>query len=363
MSKAQGVILCTRDGRPLSESRMFSASGELNANDKRDAFAQQSNLMNMLRKGEIIQADAEILSMSSEQRDERRRDRNAMFHEAVSDATGQKWASLGSSVVGKIENQMERAGLMRSVLMNGGVLRMGEAAQWRLKDNVCGAVVASGPTNVGYQVLRGKVFNPQEFEMLANVRVRRLDMYQVGGDLLDEAQSDVKSSLVTGEDRLLIKALDETVGKVHPITYLHGLLAPENLSAMRDNLDSYNIPVAATMLSSDFWTDIVGSEVWMQALEPVTKYELITTGRLASLLGMDLITDGFRDPTQRVLNRGTIYTLGQPEYLGGYTTRGGATVQATDGANEGNTDKGWLISQVQTMLIGNVKSVVKAVRQ
>lgn len=363
MSKAQGVILCTRDGKPLSENRMFSASGELNANDKRDAFAQQRQLLNMVQRGDIVQADAEILSMSSQEREARRHERNALFHEAASDPTAQKWASLGSNIVGKIENQMERAGLMRSVLMNGGTLRIGEAAQWRLKENVCSAVVASGPTNVGYQVLRGKVFNPQEFEMLANVRVRKLDMYQVGGDLLDEAQADVKTALVTGEDRLLIQALDATVGKVHPITYLHGALAPDNLSSLRDSLDSYGIPVAATLLSSDFWTDIVGSDVWMQALEPVTKYELITTGRLASLLGMDLITDGFRDPTQRVMSRGSIYTLGQPEYLGGYTTRGGATVQATDGANEGNTDKGWLISQVQSLLIGNVKSVAKAVRQ
>lgn len=363
-AKAKGaVVAVTRDGRPVTDLPMFSASsGELNANSKKDALALGQRYMDMMKNGDVIlvqedQVGSMQASMSSA---DRIRLGNEVFMEAANDPS--KWASLGSSIVARVEDRAERSGLMRN-LLQGSTLRQGEIARVELKQHVCHAVVATGPSDLGYQILRGKVFNPQEFEVKSAVRVPVIDMHQIAGDLMGRAERDAHQSVVVKEDRLFMDAVYQAVGRGNPITYLHDKLLPGHLAAMRDQIDSWNIPVAGTVLSSDFWTDMIGGSVWMEALEPVTRYELLSTGRLATLLGMDLITDGFRDPTQRVLERGTLFTFATPEYLGAYTTRGGATSEATTGANEGNTDKGWLISEILSMVVANTQGLALAKRQ
>lgn len=362
-AKAKGaVVAVTRDGRPVTDLPMFSASGELNANNRKDALAMGQRYMDMMQRGDIVLADAnsvDTMAASMSHADKVRMG-NEVFMEALSDSS--KWASLGSSIVARVEDRAERSGLMRN-LLQGSTLRQGEIARVELKQHVCHAVVATGPSDLGYQVLRGKVFNPQEFELKTAVRVPVIDLHQIAGDLMGRAERDAHQSIVTKEDRLLMDAVYQAVGRGNPITYLHDKLLPGHLAAMRDQIDSWNIPVAGTVLSSDFWTDMIGSSVWMEALEPVTRYELLSTGRLATLLGMDLITDGFRDPTQRVLERGTLFTFATPEYLGAYTTRGGATSEPTTGANEGNTDKGWLVSKILSMVVANTQGLALAKRQ
>lgn len=188
-----------------------------------------------------------------------------------------------------------------------------------------------------------------------------IDIHQVAGDLMGRAERDAQNSIVTKEDRLLWDGAEDYRSRQphdlpvrRPDPRLPGALA-------RDQIDSWNIPVAGSVLSSDFWTDMVGNSVWMEALEPVTRHELLMTGRLATLLGMDLSTDGFRDPTQRVLPRGAMFTYATPEYLGA-TPPVAWTAEPTTGVNEGNTDKGWLVSEILSFVLANCRSVSLAQR-
>lgn len=361
-NKVKGaVVYKTRDGQDASQLPMFSASGEVNAYDKKDALRAGMKLQEMIASGDLImhsessaETDPVLASLSGQ---DLTRARNELFVEAYQ-AGGDSWASLGSSIVARIENRAERTGLMRN-LFQGSTLRMGERAAVELKNNVCHAVVATGPSDLGYQVLRGRIFHPDEFEVKSAVRVPALDIHQISGDLLARAERDAHQAIVTKEDRLMMAAIAKAAGAVNGnhVTTIYDKLLPGHLALMRDQLDSMLIPVAGTVLSSDFWHDMIGSSAWMEALEPVTRYELMTTGRLATLLGMDLITDGFREPTQRVMDRGTLFTFATPEYLGAYTTRGGATSTPTDGANEGNTDKGWLVSEMLSFVLARSQAI------
>ena len=364
-NKAQGAVVYTlKDGRPVTDLPMFSSqSGEMNAYNRADAFAQQRSFMEMVQRGDVVAStssaeDPSIASMSAAERTEAR---NQLFLEAMQDSTGQKWASLGSSIIARIENHAERAALFNNVLV-GAPLRQGEMPRVELKQNVCHGIVATSASDMGYQVMRGKVFNPTEFEIKSNVRVPRIDIHQIAGDLMERAQRDAQQALVTTKDRLLIEAFDQTVGRGNPQTLIYGKLSPDHLARQRDSIESWNIPVSATILSSDFWTDMITSQDWQNALEPVTRYELMMTGRMATLLGMDMITDGFRDPTQRVLRRGSMYTIASPEYLGAFTNRG-AMVEATTGANEGSTDKGWLVAEIMSFIIAQCRCVAMAQRK
>lgn len=370
-NKVKGaVVFKTKDGRDASELPMFSASGEMNAYDTKDALRNSMRFQEMVAKGELVMSSESGADMSPEEQamasmssQDRTRARNDIFVEAYM-AGGEKWESLGSSIIARVENRAERTGLMRN-LFQGSTLRTGERAAVELKDNVCHGVVATGPSDLGFQLLRGKIFHPDEFEVKSAVRVPAIDIHQISGDLLARAERDAHQAIVTKEDRLMMAAVYKAAGAVNgnPVTTLYDKLLPGHLAAMRDNLDSMLIPVAGTVLSSDFWQDMIGSSVWMEALEPVTRYELMTTGRIATLLGMDLITDGFREPTQRVMDRGTLFTFATPEYLGAYSTRGGATSQATSGANEGNTDKGWLVSEFLSFVLARSAAISVAKRK
>jgi hypothetical protein len=357
-NKAKGAVIATlKNGAPITDLPMFnSQSGEMNAYDKGEALRNGQKFMQMMASGEIL---LQSESASAQNREDRIREGNALIMEAHRNPTA--WASLGSSIMARIEDRAERSGFMRNLLV-GTSLRQGEIARVELKQHICQAVVATGPTDLGYQSLRAKVFNPVEFELKADVRVSVIDIHQVAGDLMGRAERDAQNSIVTKEDRLLWDAMQKTIGRGNPMTYLYGGLTPGHLSKMRDQIDSWNIPVAGSVLSSDFWTDMVGNSVWMEALEPVTRHELLMTGRLATLLGMDLSTDGFRDPTQRVLPRGAMFTYATPEYLGAYSTRGAPTAEPTTGVNEGNTDKGWLVSEILSFVLANCRSVSLAQR-
>ena len=59
--------------------------------------------------------------------------------------------------------------------------------------------------------------------------------------------------------------------------------------------------------------------------------ELVVNGAIASILGVNILTDGFREQHLKVLNRGEVYILAQPNELGGTTLRGDLATEPTKG--------------------------------
>lgn len=363
-NQLRGAKVVLRDGSPLSELRiggeriLSESTGEVNANSKKDLIHRIGQMLNAAAQGDIQEVSESHVGMSA---DEIREDNRRLIEEAAADASGQKWDSLGASIVGSIEDRAERQGLMRRVC-KGATVRQGEVPRVELKTHQAQAIVATGPSDYGYRQLRGRVFTPDEFELKSVIRVSRMDLEQINGDLLDRAQQDGLQSIMVQEDRLWKEAADRSVGMANPLTYIHGELTPRLLSVLKNQVSTWPIPVTTAIMAADYWNDIIGNDQFTSALDPVSKYELITTGRLGTLLGLDLVTDGFRAPEHRVLNDGELYVVGDQDYHGMYTTRGGTQSQPTSGANQGNTDRGWLLSSVFSFTLANVRSVAKAQR-
>jgi hypothetical protein len=106
----------------------------------------------------------------------------------------------------------------------------------------------------------------------------------------------------------------------------------------------------------------MGNADFGQFLDPVTKYDLALNGTIATLAGMTLLTDAFRNENQKVLNPGEIYVVSSEDYHGAFSDRGGIQSTPTDGSNEGNTTRGWMMSEHISLSLVNAKSVVKAQR-
>lgn len=347
--------LTLKNGAPLSELRFggmqaLSSGGEINAYDRKDLLANIQRLVMASESGEIVKTT---------DRAEAKRLRNAALAEAQ--LSKENWASLGSTVAAKLTEVRNRDGLMRRLMLQQP-LAQGELAFVDMPRYDAVAVVAVDSSTVGYQRVTTSRFQAQEFEINANVAVYGLDLQQVGGDLLDHAYNEGINGTMVKEDRLWKAAADRSVGVVNPLTYISGDLTPKMLMQLQQGVSDWNLPATRAVISNDYWQDLCGND-FSSWFDPVTKYDMVLNGVIGTMMGMQIITDGYRVPTQKVLGKGEIYIVSEAEHHGVYTDRGGITSSPTDGTHEGSTRKGWFFNEYLSLTLGNPRSVSKGVRK
>lgn len=356
----KGQSFSLRNGAPLTDLKFkgsnmtaLSSNGEFNANDNRDLMRQIGQLLQSMSSGEIVQNNGgEFASLSNDQK------RDLV---AVSSSDPAKWAALGASIAQDVREQQTRQGFLRSLCVVEN-LKQGEQLRVPMPRHGTRAVVATGPTSLSYQMINDRYYTPAEFELKAAVRVSKLELGQATHDLLDHAYNDAIEGMVTAGDRIWKNAADRTVGKSNNLVGFSGALTPAVLSRAATRIRDWNLPVSRAIIANSFWEDIQSESSWATALTPVGQYDLVLTGKIATIYGLDLMTDGFRPENQRVLSRGEAYIVADPEYHATMGSRGGIESTPTDGANQGETTKGWLLSEVMSFIIPNTRSVIKLQR-
>jgi hypothetical protein len=366
----RGAQFSLPDGRPITELKfgksremaLSAATGEFNAYDKKELMHAIGHLMQVAASGGIV-PDYKAVASGNLPVDRARelQERRELLAEAFNDPTGEKWAALGASLAENIREANARDGFLRRIAV-GNTLKQGEFARIPMPTLNVVAVVATSSSNVGYQIVRTRTFQPAEFEINANIRVEQLEIDQVSSDILDESYNQGLESIMVAEDRLWKKAADAVVGIDNKLEYIAGPLTTQVMGNLRQTVARWNLPVTTMILANDYWTDIIGSSDFATFLDPVTKFDLALNGYLGTLIGMQLVTDAFRQPTQKVLNKGEIYVISAPENHAAYTDRGGVRSTPTSGANDGNTTKGWLLSEPFSLVLANPKSVARAKR-
>ena len=202
-----------------SRERLISQSGatagEFNAADKKGLIRAITGMFEAMASGEIRHETA----VSAEQREHDR----AVRQEAIISASkdDKKWAALGADVATRITEQRTREGFLRRVAL-GQTLKTGELPRVLTQMWDATAVVATGPGNVQYQLIRNKQFLPAEFEITANLRAERLEMEQVGGDMLDDLYNQGLDAIMVKEDRLMKQMWDASVNTVNPLNIIAG---------------------------------------------------------------------------------------------------------------------------------------------
>lgn len=327
----------------------INAQGEINASNVVDALGQIDKLMKMAASGQVQRKNTKITREESEQR-------RQILHSAYMDASGKQWEMLGASIAEEIRGQADREGFMRRVLV-GNPLDQGQVPRVPVRDNNAVAVVATSSATVEYQQLRSKVLTPAEFSLIANLYVENIDIQQVSGDILERTYNEGVEAIMTGEDRLWKMGADATAGIENNVVYIGSSLTPSILAQVRSGVTNWNIPATTMLLANDLWNDIIGNSDFHSLMDPVHRYDLVLNGQIGSMLGMELITDAFRSPSQKVLEQGELYAVGAPEHHGSYTDRGGVVPTPVDGAGNGNATKGWFLQELMSLVIANPRSV------
>jgi hypothetical protein len=355
--------LVLRNGDPITEMRtpsgmqmMSTSTGEFNAYDKDEIRQSINQLFAAVNRQEAVHPG--MVSTSAEMMQEREMRKQA-FLEALS--SDEKWASTGADLAVQIQEQRNREGFMRRVSV-GQTLKTGDLPRVNVPMWDAMSVISTGPANVQFQLIRNKQFYPAEYEVTANLRADRVEMEQVGGDTLDNLYNMGLDSIMVKEDKLWKQAADLTVGSVNPMNYIVGQLTPQTLGNLRTTITDWNLPAVTAIIANDYWNDIIGNNDFSSFLDPVTKYDLVLNGELGTLVGLTLLTDGFRQPNQKVLERGEIYVLSTPEHHAMYSDRGGVRSEPTSGADQGSTSRGWLMSEIMSFTLANARSVAKGKR-
>jgi len=349
----------TRTGEPiqglhLNGSQTVSDSGEINASDKKDLAQQIAGLMSAASRGDIVQETASVDADTA--REQRRQALTAAYT-----SNDGEFDALGKQLASEVREAADSQGLMRRLFTKAEV-DQGNQPRIRVAEQNVMAIVATSPTVNVPQMVRSKHINPPEFYITTNVSVEERDIAQTNDDLLEEAYFQSQQGIMAAEDRSWKAQADATVGVANDLVYLVGGLTPVFFSQMRSSVNSYGIPVTNCVMSSDYWDDIISNVEFSTWLDPVSKFELVSTGTLGSILGVTLSTDAFRRQNLRVLNQGELYMCGSPEMHGSYTDRDGLQSREIDRKEDGVPARGWSMYELMSMSLHNARSVQKGVR-
>jgi hypothetical protein len=350
-----GVKFTLASGAEITDLRLgtsreaaIASNGEINASSNKDLLGKITELVTASSRGEIVRSVPE----------KDRKLHREVLAAAYNDKSGIKWGQLGVALAAKIEEAAYREGFARNLMVEEQ-LNQGEIPRARMRVNNVVAMVATSVSDIIPQLVRERIYYPPEFYINANVEVENRDIDQISSDILDEKYTEGLQNIMVQEDLTWKKMADGTVGSANNITYIAGQLSPTTLSTLRNNVAHWKIPATTCLLAQDFWNDIVSNSEFQSMLDPVSKYDLVLNGELGILLGLRIVTDGYRAPELQVLNPGEIYVVGAPQNHGQYTTRGGVESTPIDGSLQGRNSKGWFLAESLSMILTNARSVAK----
>ena len=339
-----------------SNNKILDNHGNINANSKVELAATIIEIANAVKRGELMVDEPESQE-SAKNRLEIASENRAALREAYYDQGG-KWAELGAAITMDISQRVEREGFMRSILEPGELLD-GSIPRIRVKQRNVTAVATKGLAQVYPQYIRESFIPADEFYITAQPRIEEKDLVQSNGDLLDDKYFEGLESILVTEDRVVVDMLRLAGGLSNDIVNFSGTFTPAIYATVKQQIDGWRIPAGNVLIAMDLMTDIMTGATYSTWFDPISKWEIIKTGRLGTLLGLTLITDGFRDPELRVLNDGEFFILGTPEYLGGYTERGPVQSRPVDEFDKFVPSRGWSMYELISIVVANSRAVAR----
>ena len=337
-----------------SQERMIGQNGEINASNTAELVARMLEISKAIANNEVA------VTETAAEKQQRIVERAAALREAYH-AEGSAWAEMGAALSYEVQTYIEREGLMRTIFARGTV-EEGSVPRIRIKQRNVRAVLSRGPVQVYPQYVRDGYQTLEEFYVTANPRVEEIDLRQGSGDILEDKYEESLEAIFTAEDRTVVKMLRTADNIYNPVTYFSTTLTPTAVQQVKHNVDRWRIPVENILMSMDLLTDLAVGNAFGSWFDPISKWEIVRTGRIGRLFGLNIITDGWREERLRVLNDGEFFVLGSPEYLGGYTDRGPVEARPADDFDKAIPARGWTVREIIAMGLGNAKAVAHGVR-
>lgn len=337
-----------------SSERVVGRDGELNASSKKDLFSQVGKLMQELSKGDVDPMTEADISAAEVEKAHRQ-----MLAAAFKDNS--ELMQLGRDISSDLYITSNRAGFARR-FMRFKTVEQGAVPRATLtrKDAVASIVTSTGAVET--QFIRDNEYNPKEFYIEVRLFVGEREIQRNSGDLLQEKWEEGLEASMVAEDRKWLQLANSTVNVENEQSTVLGTLTVDALGAFRNSVERWGIPASYWLIANDLWTDIAADPGFQQIIDQVSKFELLKTGKLGSVLGMEIVTDGSRHPQHKVLGPGEMWIVGQDTEHGQMTDRGEMMVEPLTAAVTGVPGRGWHMTEILSMLIANPRSIAKGRR-
>jgi hypothetical protein len=335
-----------------SNEKLVGRDGHLNASNKQDLAKIIAGLMEVAGTQHVVTETAAVMQEK----------RTKEHREAVTAAFDNKseLIALGEVMAEELYATANRQGFQRRLLSRQDLAQGSIPTVKMAMKNVVG-ITAGSASKVETQLIRDNFYYPTEFYIEARPYIEQRDLVRSRTDMLEEKYVESLEALMVQEDRTFIKLAQASIGIENSATNLIGYMSAVALGTLRNQVTRWGIPAAFWLIANDVWIDLLGAD-FNRIVDPVSEHEVLLTGQLGTVMGMQVISDAFRFPTHKVLNAGDMYIFGDPVNLGQYTDRGGIESLPIDGTQESIPGRGWFMSELISMIITNARGVAYASR-
>lgn len=337
---------------PGSNEYLVGANGELNANNKAELVQAIASLMEVASTTKLV-TEGQALSLETAA---------ATHREMIQSAFDSKeeLAALGDLIADNLTQTINREGFARR-MMRFQELVNGQIPQAKMTVKKVIASIAIGPVQQQTQFIREDVIFPPEFYITARPYIEMKEIQRSANDILEDKYVESLEAIMVQEDRTWKRQVDALIGIDNPHLNIAGNFTPAAFAELVGYVSDWGVSPGSVLFASDIWQDMITGN-WKDVLDPVSQHEVLLTGRLATVHGVNLMSDNFRVPNLRVLNQGEIYVVGSPDQHGQMTDRGGVDSSPLDIAHERVPGRGWAMSETISMVIANSRSVARGRR-
>lgn len=279
---------------------------------------------------------------------------------AMSDTSGQGWAVVGEVMGDEIVETMGRDGLVRKVLTKKD-LKAGELPRQKIRKKDVLAFEAVNATGTVASHINQSYIYPSEFYIKGMIKIDNKEIEQNPGDILDDKYVDGLEQMMVVED-LVLKRLLDSAAPSYNLVQGFPAFTPTVFAEAQNQLNQWNLSCATAILAVDLLKDVLSNPEFSTYFDPVSKREIIQSGTLGQMFGTQIITDGYRYETLKVLNQGESYFLSAPNALGTQFVRKDVTSTALNLEIIGEPMKGWFFQKILAMSLANGRAVVKSVK-
>jgi hypothetical protein len=333
------------------KSRMFDASGELNAYDKKDALQQIAYLLNNVTKKTAGSLYREPSPLKAEER-------RKILAAALRDPTGEGFAIVGQELLLPIKDIIDYEGWARKILR---VRPLAQGELFRVAKDVRATAWVIGQDGQGIESrLSGKYVMPSEFKIASFPTVDIEDIYQMNFDVLDRAQDTARQEIELEEDKRCLALLDRAATTVNADT-IFSTLGVAALEDIRYQVERHRLVVDKFLINRRELTDLVKTSVGLngsQTVDPVTQRELILAGYVGNVLNAQIITAAGTN-VQEVVPAGTVYAVTASEYLGEMGVRVELFSEPFNKFSHREMVKGWAFGEIVGFVVPNSRAVAR----
>lgn len=329
---------------------IFNSKGELNASSLQEAFQTIGKFASIIEEN----APSNI-SLAGQTMDDSRQ--TELVNRAMFSQDGK--LALAQAMANPIRRNLDYQGIGRRALVVDPVPQ-GALPVYDRDIDVSAMVISSNGTGAESRVFGDRIDVPT-WEIFSNPTVRVSEVRRRRFNVIDRAVQKARQEIMAQEDANLFSAIDAAATQENTLQDAAdaGLLK-RDLVELKQQVDQWDLVTSKFFMNIFEYNDILlwGSGGGQQAgvggeLDPVTMREVLQTGLKGSIWGIDILVS-------KLVPRGTIYAVADPEFVGVMPIRQEIEVYPADEPKQ--LKLGWVISEEIGICIVNPRGTAKSMK-